>query len=145
VYLLPEYRLQLDVSLPPEDDPKFLACCLLSENLPHFDVGEFPHHPLATITPKILNGPTSINPVYLNQMSVEARQLGHFLLSTHQETFDSVTSGHETEMCGSAIMHEVQFSANDSWHVGQEIRHAVFQESFLVPPCKPTWKYLGSE
>jgi hypothetical protein len=26
VHLLPEYRAQLDVSLPPEDDPKFLEC-----------------------------------------------------------------------------------------------------------------------
>jgi hypothetical protein len=37
VHLLPEYRPQLDVSLPPEDDPKLLACCVLSENLPKFD------------------------------------------------------------------------------------------------------------
>jgi hypothetical protein len=48
VHLLPEYRAELDVSLPPEDDPKFLACCVLSENLPQFDFGEFPHHPLET-------------------------------------------------------------------------------------------------
>jgi hypothetical protein len=31
-HLLPEYRLQLNISMPPEDDPKFLACCVLSEN-----------------------------------------------------------------------------------------------------------------
>jgi hypothetical protein len=37
VPLLPEYRTQLEVSLPPEDDPKFLACCVLPENLPKFD------------------------------------------------------------------------------------------------------------
>jgi hypothetical protein len=43
VHLLPEYRAQLDVSMPPEDDPKFLAFCVLSENLPQFDFGEFPH------------------------------------------------------------------------------------------------------
>jgi hypothetical protein len=55
VHLLPEYRL--DVSLPLEDDPKFLACCVLSENLPQFDYGEFPHYPLETYTPTILNGP----------------------------------------------------------------------------------------
>jgi hypothetical protein len=88
VHLLPEYRAQLDVSFPPEDGPKFLACCVLSENLPQFDFREFPHHPLATITPKILNGPTSRNLVDLNQMSVEARQV-HLYLSTDQETFDS--------------------------------------------------------
>jgi hypothetical protein len=34
VHLLPEYRAQLDISLPPEDDPKFLAFCVFSENLP---------------------------------------------------------------------------------------------------------------
>jgi hypothetical protein len=39
VHLLLEYGPQLDVSLPPEDDPKFLACCVLSENLPQFDFG----------------------------------------------------------------------------------------------------------
>jgi hypothetical protein len=38
-HLLPEYRPQLDVSLPSEDDHKFLACCVLSENLPQFDFG----------------------------------------------------------------------------------------------------------
>jgi hypothetical protein len=93
VHLLPEYRAQLDVSLPPEEDLKFLACCVLSENLPQFDFGEFPHHPLKTITPKILNGPKSRNPVDLNQMSTEARQLVHLYLSTDHETFDSDTCG----------------------------------------------------
>jgi hypothetical protein len=51
-------------------------------------------------------------------MSVEARQLVHLYLSIHQEAFDS-------EMCWSAILHEVLFSMNDHWHVGQEIRHAL--------------------
>jgi hypothetical protein len=45
--------------------------------------------------------------------------------------------GNETEMCGSAIMHEVQFWMNHQWHVGQEIRHIVFQENFIIPLCKP--------
>jgi hypothetical protein len=48
-------------------------------------------------------------------------------------------------MCGSAILHEAHFSMNDHWHVGQEIRHIAFQESFVFPPCKPVWKYVGSE
>jgi hypothetical protein len=91
VHHLPEYRTQLAVSLPPENDSKFLECCVLSENLPQFDFGEFPHYPLKTITQKILNGPKSRNPVDLNQMSVEARQLVHIYLSTDQETFDSGT------------------------------------------------------
>jgi hypothetical protein len=62
VHLLPVYRLQLDVSLPPEDDPTFLECCVPSEHLPQFDVIEFPHHPLKTNTPTILNCPASRNP-----------------------------------------------------------------------------------
>jgi hypothetical protein len=77
VHLLPEYGPQLDVSLLSEDDPKFLACCVLSENLPQFDFGEFPHHSLEINIPTILNGSTRRNPVYLNEGSVEARQSVH--------------------------------------------------------------------
>jgi hypothetical protein len=33
-------------------------------------------------------------------------------------------------MCGSAIMHEVQFSTNEQWHIGEEIRYAVFHEIY---------------
>jgi hypothetical protein len=76
------YRPQLSVSLAPKEDPKFLACCVLSENLPQFDFREFPHHPLETNTPIILNGFTSKNLVDLNQVSMEARQLVHLYLST---------------------------------------------------------------
>jgi hypothetical protein len=57
-HLLPDHRPQLDFSLPPEDDPKFLACCVLSENLP-----------LETNKQAILNGPTSRNPVELHKVS----------------------------------------------------------------------------
>jgi hypothetical protein len=42
VHLLPEYSPQPDISLPHEDDPKFLAC-VLSENLLQFDFEAFPH------------------------------------------------------------------------------------------------------
>jgi hypothetical protein len=78
---LPEYSPQLNVSLPPEDDPKFLPCYILSENLPQFNFGEFPHHPLEMNTPTISNGPTSRNAVALdsNHVSVEARQIGAIL------------------------------------------------------------------
>jgi hypothetical protein len=62
-------------------------------NLPQFDFGEFPHHPLETNTPTILNVPASINPVDLNQVSVEARQLVHPYLSTDKGIFDSGTCG----------------------------------------------------
>jgi hypothetical protein len=37
-------------------------------------------------------------------------------------------------------VHEVQFSTYDGWHDGQGIRRVVFQESFVIPPCK----YVGS-
>jgi hypothetical protein len=53
--------------------------------------------------------------------------------------------GNKTEMWGTAIMHEVQFLTNDQWHASQEIRHVVFQESFVILPWKPVWKYAGSE
>jgi hypothetical protein len=88
VRLLPEYRPQYGVSLLTEDDPKFLAYCILSENLPQFNFGEFLHHPLETNIPMILNGTTRRNPVDSNQVNMEARQLVHLFLSTNQETFD---------------------------------------------------------
>jgi hypothetical protein len=98
----------------------------LSENLPQFNFGEFPHHPLEMNTPKILNGPTSRNPVDLIQVSVEARQLSNSTYPRTRKLSIEVPVGNETEMCGSAIMREVQFLMNDQWHVGQEIRHVVF-------------------
>jgi hypothetical protein len=94
VHLVPEYRPQLsNVSLPLEDYPKFLACCILSENMPQFNFREFPHHPLETNTPTILNGPTGRNPVDLNQVSLKARQLVLLYMSINQETFDSGNCG----------------------------------------------------
>jgi hypothetical protein len=89
VHLLPEYRLQLDVSLPPEVNPTFLECCVLSEHQPQSDFREFAHHPLETNTPTILDGPTGRNPVDLNQVSVEVRRLVHLYLSNDQEISDS--------------------------------------------------------
>jgi hypothetical protein len=86
VHRLPEYKPQLDVSLPPEHNPKFLA---LYENLPQSDFRDFPHHPMETNTTTILNCPTSRKPVDFNQVSVEARQLAHLNLSSDQEIFNS--------------------------------------------------------
>jgi hypothetical protein len=63
--------------------------------------------------------PTSRNPVDLNQVIMEARKL-----------LIQAPVGNETEMCGSSIMHEEQYT-------GREIGHVVFQESFVIPPCKP--------
>jgi hypothetical protein len=63
VHLLPEYSLQFDVSLPSKDNPEFLACCVLSENLAQFDFGEFSDHLLERKTPAVLNGCTGRSPV----------------------------------------------------------------------------------
>jgi hypothetical protein len=98
VHLLPEHRGQINVSLPPQDNPK-------SENLPEFNFEEFPHHPPETNTPTILNGTISMNSMDLNQESVEARHLVHIYLSTDH--------GNKTEKCRRTIMHEVQFLTND--------------------------------
>jgi hypothetical protein len=52
VHLLPKYRPERDVSLPPEDDPKIPACCVLSEHMTNFSLGTqlhfggFPLHPV---------------------------------------------------------------------------------------------------
>jgi hypothetical protein len=91
VLFLPEYRPQLNASLQREDDPKFLAWRILSENLPQLDFGEFPRHPLQMNTPTILSGPTNRNPMDLSQVSVEAVQLVQIYLSTVQETFNPGT------------------------------------------------------
>jgi hypothetical protein len=114
-------------------------------HLPQFDFGEFPHHPLELNTPTILNGPASRNAMDLNQVNTEARQLVHLYLSIDQETLESGTCRQQDCMCRSAITHEVQFSTNDQWHVGQKIRHFVFHENFVIPSCQPVWKYVGSK
>jgi hypothetical protein len=141
IYLLPEYRSHLDVSLPTEVHPKFLEYCVLPADAPQFSIWAFPHHPLE-MTSTTSNDPTSRNPVALNQVSAEATQMVHPYVSTDQETFQ-VPAANEAEMCGSAIMHEVQFSVNDQWRVCQEIGRVVFQESFVIPFCKPAWKYVA--
>jgi hypothetical protein len=100
------------VSLPPKDDPKFLACWVLSENLLPFDFAEFSHYPLEWNTPMILSGPTSRNPVDLNQVRTKVRQLVHLFLSIDQETFKSGTCGQrdwnvqEYHHAWSTVLHE---------------------------------------
>jgi hypothetical protein len=88
VHPLSEYWPQLNVSLPPEYEPKFFPCRVLSENIPQFNFGEFPLLPLETNTP-VLNVLISRNPVDLNEVSMKARQSIHLYLSTDQKTFDS--------------------------------------------------------
>jgi hypothetical protein len=98
-HLLPEYRPQLDASLHPEDGAKSLACGALSENLPQFGFGEFPHHPQMN-TLNMLKGPTSRNPMCLNQLIVDARKL-----SGNLSIYAPVEN--ETEICTNAVLLEV--------------------------------------
>jgi hypothetical protein len=65
----------------------------LCEELLQFDFGEFPHHPLETKRPTILNMPLSRNVEDFNQMGVEARQFLQIYLSTAKEIFDSGNFG----------------------------------------------------
>jgi hypothetical protein len=67
VHLLPEYRPQLDILLPPKDSPKFLVCFVMYDNLPQFDFGEFPQE--------------TKPPAFLNET-----QLVHIYLSSNKET-----------------------------------------------------------
>ncbi|XP_033609138.1 uncharacterized protein LOC111868956 [Cryptotermes secundus] len=97
-------RPQLDVSLPPRDDPQILAYCILSENPLQSDFGEFPHHPLEGNTQTILSGPTSRNPVDLNHVRTEARTCTY---PSTRKLSSQVPAGNKTETCRSAIMHEV--------------------------------------
>jgi hypothetical protein len=83
VHRLPQYRPQLEVSLPLEDDANILVCCVLSENLTQFNFGELPHHPLVINIAMILYNLISRYRVDLNQVSVEARQLPHLYLAIH--------------------------------------------------------------
>jgi hypothetical protein len=76
----------------------------LSENLPQFDFGEFPHHPLEMNTPMILSDPTSKNPADLNQVSMEARDCSISTSPPTRKLLIQVLMGNEIEMCGSAIM-----------------------------------------
>jgi hypothetical protein len=69
----------------------------LFENLPQFDFGQFPQHPLETNTPMILNGPTSRNAVDLNRVSVEATSM----YPPTRKLSIQVPAGKETE-CGGA-------------------------------------------
>jgi hypothetical protein len=111
VPLLPQYRPQLDVSLPLEDGLK-----ILSENLTQFCLGELLHHPPEMNATTISSDHTSRSPVDLSQVSMEATQLSHLYLSPRNFPF-KVPAGNEIEMCGNAIMNEVQFLKSDQRHV----------------------------
>ncbi|KAJ4445072.1 hypothetical protein ANN_06871 [Periplaneta americana] len=86
VHLLLEYSPHIDVSLTCEHDPKLQEYCVCPQNMPQFDSEGIPYQ-----APMILNGPTSRNREGSDQVSVEAKQLGHLYLSIDQETFDPST------------------------------------------------------
>ncbi|KAJ4434793.1 hypothetical protein ANN_23364 [Periplaneta americana] len=91
VHLLLEYRPHIDVSLTCEHDPKLQEYCVCPQNIPQFDSEGIPNQAPETNKPMILNGPTSRNREGSDQVSVEAKQLGHLYLSIDQETFDPST------------------------------------------------------
>ncbi|KAJ4442438.1 hypothetical protein ANN_04024 [Periplaneta americana] len=91
VHLLLEYRPHIDVSLTCEHDPKLQEYCVYPQNMPQFDSEGIPNQAPETNKPMILNGPTSRNREGSDQVSVEAKQLGHLYLSIDQETFDPST------------------------------------------------------
>ncbi|KAJ4432489.1 hypothetical protein ANN_21108 [Periplaneta americana] len=91
VHLLLEYRSHIDVSLTCEHDPKLQEYCVCPQNMPQFDSKGIPNQAPETNKPMILNGPTSRNREGSDQVSVEAKQLGHLYLSIDQETFDPST------------------------------------------------------
>jgi hypothetical protein len=45
-------------------------------------------------------------------------------------------------MWGNAMMHAVALLTDDQWQVGQEIGRVASQETFVIPPCNPIWKYV---
>ncbi|XP_069704358.1 P43 5S RNA-binding protein-like isoform X3 [Periplaneta americana] len=91
VHLLLEYRPHIDVSLTCEHDPKLQEYCVCPQNMPQFDSEGIPNQAPETNKPMILNGPTSRNREGSDQVSMEAKQLGHLYLSIDQETFDPST------------------------------------------------------
>ncbi|KAJ4444867.1 hypothetical protein ANN_06664 [Periplaneta americana] len=91
VHLLLEYRPHIDVSFTCEHDPKLQEYCVCPQNVPQFDSEGTPNQAPETNKPMILNGPTSRNREGSDQVSVEAKQLGHLYLSIDQETFDPST------------------------------------------------------
>jgi hypothetical protein len=71
-----------------------------------------------TNTPTILNGPISRNPLDLNQRVWRPENWSTSNYPSTRKLSIQVPAVHKTDMCENSIMHEVQFSTNDQWHVG---------------------------
>jgi hypothetical protein len=93
-------------------NPKFLACCVLSKNMPQFDFREFPHLPLEMNTSN-LNGPTSRNLNGFKSYECEGQAIGLPVPVLTRKLLIQVPMGIETEMCRITIMYEMQLLTND--------------------------------
>jgi hypothetical protein len=87
--------LQLSISLPPEDEPEFLACCILSEKPVTIQFQRVSTSITGDEYTNNFKWPTSINPVDLNNVSVEAKQLVHLYLSNEQDLLNSGACGQQ--------------------------------------------------
>ncbi|KAJ4428044.1 hypothetical protein ANN_24058 [Periplaneta americana] len=119
VHLLLEYRPHIDVSLTCEHDPNVQENCVCPQNMPQFDSEGIPNQAPETNKTMILNGPTSRNREGSDQVSVEAKQLGHLYLSiaSIRKPSIQVPASRTTEVCRSAIMQEVNVLTIDQWSV----------------------------
>ncbi|KAJ4448443.1 hypothetical protein ANN_10459 [Periplaneta americana] len=117
VHLLLEYRPHIDVSLTCEHDPKLQEYCVCPQNMPQCDSEGIRNQAPETNKPMVLNSPTSINREASDQVSVEAKQLGHLYLSIDRKPSIQVPESRTTEVCRSAIMQEVNVLTIDQWSV----------------------------
>jgi hypothetical protein len=93
----------------------------------------------------ILIDSTSRNPVDLNWVSMEARQLTNFNLFTDQENFNSGACEQGDWNVGECLLAWSAVLEEGSVAQGSISQACSFEESFLIPPCKSVWKYVGSE
>jgi hypothetical protein len=128
VHVWPEYRPQLHVSLPPEDDPKFPACSVPSANLTKFDFSEFPRHQLG------MNRQTVWNATTYTRSAWRAGNCPASACPPTRKLSIPAPADSDPAMAGNVIMHDVLVSENDQWHVGQEIGLVVSRESLVIRP-----------
>ncbi|KAJ4439081.1 hypothetical protein ANN_15038 [Periplaneta americana] len=117
VHLLLQYRPHIDVSLTCEHYPKLQEYCVCPQNMPQFDSEGIPNQAPETNKPMFLNGPTSRNREGSDQVSVEAKQLGHSTYPSIRKPSIQVPASRTTEVCRSAIMQEVNMLTIDQWSV----------------------------
>ncbi|KAJ4435411.1 hypothetical protein ANN_18026 [Periplaneta americana] len=136
VHLLLEYRPHIDVSLTCEHDPKLQQYCVSPQNMLQFDSEGIPNQAPETNKPMILNGPTSRNREGSDQVSVEAKQLGHLYLSIDQETFDPKSS------YGLHLFQESSVLRENLIHAMLSVARASHSHSMVVIHGTATWAEL---